>query len=45
MIGCLMFLGCPFRMILRIAGGDLNAIFGLIGLILGILLGIYFSPN
>ena len=42
MIGCLMFLGCPFRMILRIAGGDLNAIFGLIGLILGILLGIYF---
>ena len=26
MIGALMFLGCPFRMILRIAGGDLNAI-------------------
>ena len=25
MIGALMFLGCPFRMILRIAGGDLNA--------------------
>ena len=24
MIGCLMFLGCPFRMILRIAGGDLD---------------------
>ena len=31
MIGCLMFLGCPFRMILRLAGGDFNAIFGLIG--------------
>ena len=31
MIGCLMFLGCPFRMILRLAGGDLNAIFGLVG--------------
>ena len=30
MIGCLMFLGCPFRMILRLAGGDFNAIFGLI---------------
>ena len=29
MIGCLMFLGCPFRMILRLAGGDLNAIFWL----------------
>ena len=22
MVGCLMFLGCPFRMILRLAGGD-----------------------
>ena len=29
MIGCLMFLGCPFRMILRLAGGDLNALLGL----------------
>ena len=28
MIGCLMFLGCPFRMILRLAGGDGNALFG-----------------
>ena len=28
MIGCLMFLGCPFRMILRLAGGDGNAITG-----------------
>lgn len=37
MIGCLMFLGCPFRMILRLAGGDWNAIFGLIGFIVGIL--------
>ena len=34
MIGCLMFLGCPFRMILRLAGGDGNAIFGLVLLIL-----------
>ena len=25
MIGCLMFLGCPFRMILRLAGGDATA--------------------
>ena len=38
MIGCLMFLGCPFRMILRLAGGDFNAIFGLIGFIAGALL-------
>ena len=42
MIGCLMFLGCPFRMILRLAGGDLNAIFGLIGFVLGILAGVVF---
>lgn len=42
MIGCLMFLGCPFRMILRLAGGDLNAVFGLLGFIAGILCGIFF---
>ncbi|MHC1747117.1 MAG: YedE family putative selenium transporter [Cellulosilyticaceae bacterium] len=42
MIGALMFLGCPFRMILRIAGGDLNAIIGLIGFIAGILCGVFF---
>lgn len=42
MIGCLMFLGCPFRMILRLAGGDGNAIFGLIGFAAGILAGVFF---
>lgn len=42
MIGALMFLGCPFRMILRIAGGDLNAIVGLAGFVCGILIGTYF---
>jgi len=42
MIGCLMFLGCPFRMILRLAGGDLNAIFGLVGFVAGIFAGIFF---
>ena len=42
MAGCLMFLGCPFRMILRLAGGDLNAVFGLIGFVLGILCGVFF---
>lgn len=42
MIGCLMFLGCPFRMILRLAGGDLNAFFGLFGFVAGILCGIFF---
>lgn len=42
MIGCLMFLGCPFRMILRLAGGDLNAVFGLVGFTAGILCGVFF---
>ena len=42
MIGCLMFLGCPFRMILRLAGGDLNAILGLVGFAAGIGCGILY---
>ena len=39
---CLMFLGCPFRMILRLAGGDLNALLGLLGFVIGILAGVFF---
>ncbi len=42
MIGCLMFLGCPFRMILRLAGGDLNALLGLAGFAAGIGCGILY---
>ena len=42
MIGCLMFLGCPFRMILRIAGGDLNALLGLAGFAAGIGCGVMY---
>lgn len=42
MIGALVFLGCPLRMVIRIGGGDLNAIVGLVGFILGILIGIFF---
>lgn len=42
MVGCLMFLGCPFRMILRIAGGDLNAVVGLVGFAAGIATGTFF---
>ncbi len=37
MIGALVFLGCPFRMILRLAGGDLNALVALFGFIAGII--------
>ncbi len=42
MIGALVFLGCPLRMVIRIGGGDLNAVVGLVGFALGILLGIAF---
>lgn len=42
MIGALMFLGCPLRMMLRIGGGDLNAIIGLAGFAAGIIVGIVF---
>ena len=39
MVGALVFLGCPFRMILRLAGGDLNALVALVGFICGIIAG------
>lgn len=42
MVGALMFLGCPLRMVLRIAGGDWNGLVGLTGFIAGILVGIWF---
>ncbi|MDO4572691.1 MAG: YedE family putative selenium transporter, partial [Clostridia bacterium] len=40
MIGALMFLGCPLRMMLRIGGGDLNALVGLAGFAAGLLAGV-----
>ena len=42
MIGALMFLGCPIRMILRLGGGDLNALFGIVGFAGGIGFGTIF---
>ncbi len=36
MIGALVFLGCPWRALLRLAGGDGNAVVGLSGLVFGI---------
>ncbi len=42
MIGSLAFLGCPWRALLRLTGGDLNAIVGLIGLGVGIAIGVLF---
>ena len=45
MIGALVFLGCPLRMVIRIGGGDLNAVVGLVGFIAGILIGLVFLKN
>lgn len=41
MIGALVFLGCPWRALLRLSGGDGNAILGLVGLAAGIGIGSY----
>jgi uncharacterized protein len=44
-IGALVFLGCPFRMLQRIGGGDLNAVVGLSGFILGVGVGRLFEKR
>ena len=41
MVGSLVFLGCPLRMILRMSAGDGNAWVGLIGFILGVSTGAF----
>ena len=45
MIGALVFLGCPWRAALRLAGGDGNALLGLAGLTCGIWIGTLFLKN
>lgn len=42
MIGALVFLGCPWRAFLRLAGGDLNAVLGIGGLVVGVGIGAQF---
>ncbi|MFH1928093.1 MAG: YedE family putative selenium transporter [Chloroflexota bacterium] len=42
MIGALAFLGCPWRALLRLAGGDLNAILALVGMAVGVAIGVQF---
>ena len=45
MIGALAFLGCPWRAILRLAGGDLNSLVGLAGLAVGVTGGVLFLKS
>jgi len=42
MIGALVFLGCPWRAGFRLAGGDMTALTGILGLIIGIWIGVLF---
>ena len=42
MIGALVFLGCPWRAGFRLAGGDMTALTGLLGLVIGIWVGVLF---
>ena len=42
MAGALVFLGCPLRMILRLAGGDWNALVALPGYVAGVWAGTFF---
>ncbi len=44
-IGCTIFIGCPVKMVLRLAGGDIGAIVGLVGLVTGIYIGLEFIEN
>lgn len=44
-IGALVFLGCPWRAYLRLAGGDLNALTGIAGLIVGVAIGVWFLKH
>ena len=39
-VGCAVFIGCPIKMILRLAAGDLTAVAATLGLIFGVWLGV-----
>ena len=45
MIGALVFLGCPWRAMLRLSAGDGNAILGLAGLAIGVGIGCHFLKS
>lgn len=43
--GALVFLGCPFRMLQRIGGGDVHAMIGLVGLVIGVFVAYQFEKR
>jgi len=44
-IGCTIFIGCPVKMVLRLAAGDIGALIGVAGLTTGIYIGLEFIEN
>lgn len=45
MIGCAVFIGCPVKLVLRLAAGDMTALAGLAGMIGGVYIGLEFIEN
>lgn len=43
--GSLVFLGCPFRLLQRLGGGDLNALVGALGLVAGVGIAVFFEKR
>jgi len=41
-VGSTVFLGCPIKVVLRLAGGDVTALSGIVGLVAGVWLGVLF---
>ncbi|MEW6220498.1 MAG: YedE family putative selenium transporter [Thermodesulfobacteriota bacterium] len=44
-IGCQVFIGCPIKLFLKLAAGDLGAFIGLLGLVVGVYIGLAFVEN
>jgi YedE family putative selenium metabolism protein len=40
MVGCGVFIGCPIKLFLRITAGDLTALAGVVGLVVGVWIGL-----
>jgi len=45
MTGAMVYLGCPSRALLRLSGGDLSALVAIPGMIVGIMIGIFFMKR
>ena len=41
-IGCAVFIGCPVKMIIRLAAGDFTALAGVVGIMVGVWIGLKF---